>query len=100
MLLGNSMAVIWVPRVNQCAETTNTAFGVGISFAIIVHVWLNPVSSIPFIGEPWPMKRTGITCSLDGNSLVKCLNADKVVMPVAPVTIVFINCFLFMQKLY
>src|SRR4051812_32672017 len=99
MVLGKSIAVILVPLVNQCADITSTALGVGISFAICVHRRLNSVSSIPFMGEPCPTNRTGITCSCSGKSLVNLLNAGNVAIPIALVAIVFMNCFLSIEQL-
>jgi hypothetical protein len=37
------------------------------------------------------MNRTGIAFSCSSNPLVKVLNADNVVIPIAPVAIVFMN---------
>src|SRR5690554_644932 len=49
-----------VPLVSQCAEITKTASGLGISFPNFAQVRENSLSSMPFIGEPWPIKRTAI----------------------------------------
>src|SRR5690242_528735 len=70
------MAVTRVPLVNQWAETTNTADGTGICFPMSSHLLLNSLSSIPFIGEPWPTNKTGMRYSRSFRSLVNLLNSD------------------------
>ncbi|MCY1543764.1 hypothetical protein D9M68_795950 [compost metagenome] len=71
------MAVIRVPRVNQWAEITTTAFGWGIRAAASIHASLNSFTSIPFMGEPCPIKSTGIT-SVAASPPVNSLNCRNV----------------------
>jgi hypothetical protein len=82
-----STAVTFVPLVYQWAETTITADGTGISSAIFFHPLLNTLSSIPFIGDPWPINNTGINFSPSFKPPVKFLKADNVDMAAAPVKI-------------
>src|SRR6185295_564237 len=65
MVFGFSMAVTWVPFVNQWAEIQSTALGGSSSLPIFSHVALNSLSSMPFIGEPCPINRSGVffSCS-------------------------------------
>src|SRR6476646_3251533 len=84
MVFGKSMAVILVPLLNQCADITRTALGTGISFAIAFQRWLNSLSSIPFIGEPWPINKTGMIDSCSFRSPVNLLNADKLFIVLLP----------------
>jgi hypothetical protein len=53
---------------------------------------LNSLSSIPFIGDPCPMKRTGIAFSSSTNVPAKLLNAANVDIAAARV-INFKKCF-------
>lgn len=71
------MAVIRVPRVNQCADTTRIALGVGISLAILVQRFENSLSSIPFMGDPCPINSTGINCDWVSRPAVNVLKSDK-----------------------
>src|ERR1019366_5698191 len=77
---GKSIAVIFVPRLSQWAETTNIAFGVGISFASFAQLSLNWLCSIPFMGEPWPINKTGIRLSCFFRLVVNFLKSDNVVI--------------------
>ena len=61
------MAVTNVPFVSQCAEIHKMAFGVGNVRATICHPLENSLSSIPFIGLPCPINKTGI-CGLSESS--------------------------------
>lgn len=54
------MAVTEVERVYQWAETQSTAAGFGSSLPNSSHRRLKSLSSMPFIGEPWPTNNTGI----------------------------------------
>src|SRR6185369_10775987 len=60
MVLGRSFAVVKVPATYQCAETARMAFGRGSARARSRKPRLQPLSSIAFIGLPWPTKRTGM----------------------------------------
>src|SRR5690606_8725860 len=73
MVLGSSIAVTCVPLVSQCAEITNTAFGLVTSRPIFAQVRENSLSSMPFIGEPWPMNKTGSFSSCSFRSSVQFL---------------------------
>lgn len=54
------MAVTRVPRVYQCAETASTARGRGNAAATERQPSAYRLRLIPFIGLPWPTKRTGM----------------------------------------
>jgi hypothetical protein len=60
MVFGRSMAVTRVPPVSQCADMQRMASGRGSSLPAFSQARPNPLSSMPFIGEPWPTKSTGI----------------------------------------
>jgi hypothetical protein len=68
--------------VNQWAEITSTALGVGISLANDVHRLLNSLSSMPFIGDPCPTNKTGMRKLCSGKLSVKVLNSLNVLMGV------------------
>jgi hypothetical protein len=71
---GAAIAVMCVPVVSQCAETTSTAVGVAISAPITLQTVLKSFSSMPFIGEPCPMKSAGIRSSDVFSSSVRLRN--------------------------
>ena len=48
------------PVVTQCAETTQTASGLGSRALRPSSVSVNALCSMAFIGEPWPTNKTGI----------------------------------------
>src|SRR5690554_2948913 len=97
MVLGFSMAVIRVPLVSQCAETTRTAFGTGILFAIFAQPLLKLLSCIPLIGEPCPIKSTGIFSVAGKLSLMlRRLLKPIVAAPTGNKIIAFKKSFLFM----
>ena len=56
---GRSFAITRTPSVTQCAETITMALGFGNRPAISAQAREEGVSSIAFMGEPWPMKRAG-----------------------------------------
>jgi len=60
-VLGACIAVAAVPSATQCAEMQRMADGAGIACAIFFQPEENSFFSIAFMGEPWPMKRTGIS---------------------------------------
>src|SRR6185312_5638462 len=60
MVSGRGEAVTPTPRVSQCADTHNTARGRGNVSPRRCHSRRQELSSIAFIGEPWPRNRTGI----------------------------------------
>ncbi len=57
---GAVMAVTRVPRVYQWALMHSTAAGRGISRPSWAHRLEKSLSSMAFIGEPWPTKSTGM----------------------------------------
>src|SRR5438309_114076 len=62
MVRGCSSPVTNVPGTYQCAEMLRMAFGSG---SIRPSFWkprLHSLSSMAFIGDPWPTNRTGIRC--------------------------------------
>jgi hypothetical protein len=46
--------------VTQCAETTQTAFGLGNRALRALSDSVNALCSMAFIGDPWPTNKTGI----------------------------------------
>jgi hypothetical protein len=60
MVFGFSTASTSDPAVTQCAQTTQTAFGLGKRGASVSSVFVNAFSSIAFIGDPCPTNKTGI----------------------------------------
>lgn len=44
-----------VPGTNQCTETARIAFGLGSFSPSDRKTWLQALSSMAFIGDPWPM---------------------------------------------
>jgi hypothetical protein len=67
-----------VPRVIQWAETQRMAAGVGKASPISAQPRLNPVSTIAFIGLPWPTNSAGIR-SLGRSCPLNLLVADAVI---------------------
>ena len=49
-----------LPRVTQCAETTQIACGRGKSRPSFSKARVKALDSMAFMGGPWPTKRTGI----------------------------------------
>src|SRR5574343_2107749 len=94
MVFGFGIAVTIVPLVNQCAETTTTALGVGISFPICCQRFENSLSSIAFIGEPCPMNKTGSFSSSSCNDLDQ-LYKGLIDAIAAPPEIIFIKSLRF-----
>src|SRR5690606_27688578 len=97
MVFGLSIAVMKVPLVSQWAETTSTAFGVGILFAMAAQPWLYAFSNIPFMGEPWPMNKTGIFV-VAGRLSLKPLRLFSPAAAPTGIAIAFRNSFLFMPN--
>lgn len=64
------------------------------STAIFFQRRLKSLSSIPFIGEPCPINKTGMKCSCFFRLLVNQLNAVNDVMPATPVITDLIKFFL------
>ena len=60
MVFGCRSPVTKVPGTYQCAETERMALGSGRRPASERKPRLQTLSSMAFIGEPWPTKRTGI----------------------------------------
>src|SRR5690606_41345804 len=60
IVLGRGMAVTAVIGRYQCAETLNIALGLGSAAPRAAHARAHPLSSIAFIGFPWPKKIAGI----------------------------------------
>src|SRR5258706_5617858 len=60
MVLGASSMVTAIPSVSQCADIARMALGQGNSSGNAAHARLQELSSMAFIGEPWPMNRAGI----------------------------------------
>src|SRR6059036_2914842 len=60
MVSGRGLPVVCVPRTYQCAEIDRIARGVRIAAPRALKPRLQTLSSIAFMGEPWPTKRTGI----------------------------------------
>lgn len=84
--------------MSQCAEIDRMACGRGNCLPILRQLWLNWLSSMAFIGLPWPINITGIRG--DGARLLpKDSNADSVDIPVmdaaAKMLPFFINVLLF-----
>ena len=52
--------IIIFPLVNQCADIIMMAFGLGKLFPNIARLLVNRLDSTIFIGEPCPIKSTGI----------------------------------------
>lgn len=50
----------WVPCVSQRAETQRIARGFGVWLEKLLSSSVNAFFWIAFIGEPWPIKTTGI----------------------------------------
>src|SRR5690606_35218755 len=57
---GFGCAVRYVPFTNQCAEIATMALGFGTRPRNAANPRLKRLSSIAFIGEPWPTNTTGI----------------------------------------
>src|SRR6267143_2790665 len=66
MVRGCSSPVRKVPGTYQCAEMLRMALGSGSSLASLWKPRLHSLSSIAFIGEPWPTNRTGMRCTTVG----------------------------------
>src|SRR5690349_15937722 len=60
MVFGCSSAVRKLPLVYQCADTAITARGFGSVAASSLKAFDQRLSSIAFIGEPWPTNRAGM----------------------------------------
>jgi len=60
MVLGLSSFMILVPCVYQCADMDNITSGFGILSAIALQALVYSLSSMAFIGDPWPTNKTGI----------------------------------------
>src|SRR3982751_3996849 len=60
MVSGCALPVTNVPGTNQCAETASTARGLGSAAPSARKPRDQRLSSIAFIGEPWPMKTAGM----------------------------------------
>src|SRR5579875_2951087 len=69
MVSGCGDAVIATSRVSQCADTHSTARGRGCVSARRRHARRQGLSSIAFIGEPWPMNSTGIRAFISAGSM-------------------------------
>ena len=52
------------PFVNQCAEITITAVGLGRFLPNAARLPVKSFFNMMFIGEPWPMNNTGIFMTL------------------------------------
>lgn len=77
MVLGALMAVIWVPRVSQCALTHRMAVGVGSVCPIDFQCCENTLSSMAFMGLPCPTNNAGM-----GLFCVGCCNKDVMLVDV------------------
>ena len=102
MVFGCAMLVTLVPFVSQCADTESIACGRGSVVPSACQLWLYLLSSMAFMGLPWPMNSTGILC--DGARLLPSdANADNVDIPEicasANMPPAFINDPLFMANL-
>src|SRR6185295_8473969 len=60
MVSGRSAPLVRTPFVSQCADTHSTALGLAIRRAIAAQPRRNSLSSIAFIGDPWPRKSAGV----------------------------------------
>jgi hypothetical protein len=60
------------PRLSQCAETLRMAEGRGSSRPQADSRRVKALSASAFMGEPWPMKMTGIRC--EGAPAAACDN--------------------------
>jgi hypothetical protein len=71
MVSGAGLDVTPTPWVSQWAETQRIALGRGRAWPIAAQPRRKSLSSMAFIGEPWPMKSTGMraaTSGMGGNS--------------------------------
>ena len=57
---GRADACTWLPRVTQCAETTQIAVGRGSSLPSCTNACVKRLDSMAFIGDPWPINSTGV----------------------------------------
>src|SRR5207237_2456748 len=62
MVRGCSSPVTNVPATYQCAEMLRMAFASGSIRPSFWNPRLHSLSSMAFIGDPWPTNRTGIRC--------------------------------------
>src|SRR5512139_3848396 len=60
MVSGRSLPVRCVPGTNQGADTARMAFGCGRRAARARNPPLQTLSSMAFMGEPWPTNTTGM----------------------------------------
>ena len=81
IVFGLAIVVTLVVLVSQCADIDNIACGLGSCLPSFLQLLLNSLSSMAFIGLPWPINITGMRG--DGARLFpNDSNADNVDIPV------------------